>query len=163
MKRDGTESLSIQLSFRQKVGLIFALVLAMALSVSWAHFANAQADPDQEFSARRVASGAARPVAGVSNSGDNSNICAPILQVINTGNVLNQQGVLQLLRELSKEGLLAPVLFDKQGNPVQAFRNPDDLVDFLDDLIDLEGSSIDEQASLEVNCDQTIEQAEAVN
>ena len=102
-------------------------------------------------------------MAGVSNSGDNSNICAPILQVINTGNVLNQQGVLQLLRDLSKEGLLAPVLFDKQGNPLQAFRNPDDLVDFLDDLIDLEGSSIDEQASLEVNCDQTIEQAEAAN
>jgi hypothetical protein len=163
MKRDGTESLSIQLSVRQKGGLILALLLAIALSVSWAHLANAQADPDQEFSARRVTSGTATPVADVSNSGDNSNICAPILQVINTGNVLNQQAVLQSLRDLSKQGLLAPVLFDKQGNPVQAFRNPDELVDFLDDLIDLEGSSIDEQASLEVNCDQTIEQAEAVN
>ncbi|HZB84330.1 MAG TPA: hypothetical protein VE288_15955 [Rubrobacteraceae bacterium] len=163
MRKDGTQSLSIQLSFRQKVALILAFVLAIALSLGWAHFAYAQADPDQEFSARRVTSGAATPVADVSNSGDNSNICAPILQVINTGNVVNQQGVLELLRELSKEGLLAPTLFDKQGNPVQAFRNPDELVDFLDDLIDLEGSSIDEQASLEVNCDQTIEQAEAVN
>jgi len=98
-------------------------------------------------------------VAGVSNSGDNSNVCAPILQVINTGNVLNQQAVLQSLRDLTKQGLLAPVLFDKQRNPLQTFRNPDQLVDFLDDLIDMEGSSIDEQASLEVNCDQTLEQA----
>jgi hypothetical protein len=157
MNRDGTQSLSIRLSFRQKVGLILAFVLAIALSLSWAHFAYAQAD--QELSARRVTSGAARPVAGVSNSGDNSNVCAPILQVINTGNVLNQQAVLQSLRDLSKQGLLAPVLFDKQGNPLRTFRNPDQLVDFLDDLIDMEGSSIDEQASLEVNCDQTLEQA----
>jgi hypothetical protein len=137
------------------------LVLAIALSASWAQFANAQ--PDQRFSAGRVTSGAATPVAGVNNSGDNSNIYAPILQVVNTGNVLNQQGILELLRELSKQGLLAPVLFDRQGNPVQTFRNPDELVDFLDDLIDLQGSSIDEQPSLEVNCDQTIQQAEAVS
>ena len=161
MKRNDTNSLSVQLSFRQKVGLILALVFAIALSVSWAHFANAQAD--QGFSARRVASGAATPVAGVNNSGNNSNICAPILQVVNTGNVVNQQGVLELLRELSRDGLLAPVLFDQRGNRTQFFRRPDDVIDFLDDLIDLEGSSIDEQPSLEVNCDQTIEQAAATN
>ena len=161
MKRDGTESLNIQLSFRQKVGLILAFVLAIAFSVSWAEFASAQAD--QGFSARRVTSGTARPVAGVNNSGDNSNICVAILQVVNTGNVVNQQGVLELLRELSKDGLLAPVLFDQRGNRTQFFRSPDDLIDFLDDLIDLEGSSIDEQPSLEVNCDQTIEQAAATN
>ena len=157
MNRDGTQSLNIRLSFRQKVGLILAFVLAIALSVSWAHLAYAQAD--QELSARRVTSGAATPKAGVSNSGDNSNVCAPILQVINTGNVVNQQAVLQSLRDLTKQGLLAPVLFDKQGKPLQTFNNPDQLVDFLDDLIDMEGSSIDEQPSLEVNCDQTIEQA----
>ncbi|MBV9453550.1 MAG: hypothetical protein JOZ19_05440 [Rubrobacter sp.] len=159
MKRDSTKYLSVQVSFRQKVGLILALGLAIMLSASWAHSANAQANPNQEFSARGATSGAANPVAGVSNSGDNSNICAPILQVVNTGNVLNQQGVLEWLRQLTEEGLLAPVLFDKQGNPLQFFHSPDDLVDFLDDLVDLQGSSIDEEPSLDVTCDQAIVQA----
>src|ERR687886_1231583 len=152
MKRADTGLVGIQPGFRRTAGIILALGLASALLMSWAKLASAQGS--QEFSESRNRSGAATPVAGVSNSGDNSNICAPILQVINTGNVLNEQGVLQAL---------APIIFDQYGNPLQIFRNPDDLSDFIDDVLDLEGSSIDMAPSLDVNCDQTIEQAAATD
>ena len=152
MKRADTGLVVAQPGVRRTVGIILALILASALLMSWAKLASAQGS--QEFSESRNRSGAATPVAGVSNSGDNSNICAPILQVINTGNVLNEQGILQAL---------APIIFDQYGNPLQIFRNPDDLSDFVDDVLDLEGSSIDMAPSLDVNCDQTIEQAAATD
>ena len=156
MKRADTGLVGIQTSFRRTVGIILALILASALLMSWARLASAQ--DSQGFSESRNTSGAATPVAGVSNSGDNSNICAPILQVINTGNVLNEQGILQAL---------APIIFDQYGNPLQIFRNPDDLVDFVDDftddVLDVTGSSIDMEPTLDVNCDQTIEQAAATD
>ena len=95
MKRAATGLVGIQPGFRRTTSIFLALVLASALLMSWAHLASAQ--DSQGFSESRNRSGAATPVAGVSNSGDNSNICAPILQVINTGNVLNEQGILQAL------------------------------------------------------------------
>ena len=50
--------------------------------------------PDsQEFSIRRLTSGAANPVTRISNTGDNVNLCTPVQQVANTGNVANEQGV----------------------------------------------------------------------
>ena len=58
-------------------------------------------DPDdptpvsQEFSERRIASGKASPSSSFSNSGDNVNACPTTQQVVNTGNVANQQGVSQ--------------------------------------------------------------------
>ena len=56
-------------------------------------------DPDaavsQEFSERRITSGKASPSFSVSNSGDNANICPTGQQIVNTGNVANQQGVSQ--------------------------------------------------------------------
>jgi hypothetical protein len=57
--------------------------------------ANDPAVVSQEFSERRITSGKASPSFSVSNSGDNSNICATGQQVVNTGNVANQQGVSQ--------------------------------------------------------------------
>src|SRR5919202_1807271 len=58
------------------------------------------ADPDnpsvsQEFSERRIQSGSASPSSSFSNSGDNVNACPTNQQVVNTGNVANQQGVTQ--------------------------------------------------------------------
>ena len=57
------------------------------------------ADPDpgvsQEFSERRIQSGSASPSSSFSNSGDNVNACPTTQQVVNTGNVANQQGVVQ--------------------------------------------------------------------
>ncbi len=57
-------------------------------------------DPDppvvsQEFSQRRIESGSASPSSSFSNSGDNVNACPTTQQVVNTGNVANQQGVVQ--------------------------------------------------------------------
>jgi hypothetical protein len=56
-------------------------------------------DPDavasQEFSERRIQSGSASPSSSFSNTGDNVNACPTTQQVVNTGNVANQQGVVQ--------------------------------------------------------------------
>ena len=51
------------------------------------------APASQEFSERRITSGAANPVTRISNTGDNVNLCTPVQQVANTGNVANEQGV----------------------------------------------------------------------
>ena len=53
----------------------------------------------QEFSQRRIRSGAASPSVNISSTGDNVNLCAPVQQVANTGNVVNQQGVVQYASE----------------------------------------------------------------
>ena len=49
----------------------------------------------QELSERRITSGAASPKVVVSNSGNNANLCPTVQQVANTGNVANEQGVVQ--------------------------------------------------------------------
>ena len=49
----------------------------------------------QEFSERRIESGSASPSSSFSNTGDNVNACPTTQQVVNTGNVANQQGVVQ--------------------------------------------------------------------
>src|SRR5919199_6437944 len=49
----------------------------------------------QEFSERRIESGSASPSSSFSNTGDNVNACSTTQQVVNTGNVANQQGVTQ--------------------------------------------------------------------
>jgi hypothetical protein len=49
----------------------------------------------QEFSERRIESGSASPSSSFSNSGNNVNACPTNQQVVNTGNVANQQGVTQ--------------------------------------------------------------------
>ena len=49
----------------------------------------------EEFSERRITSGAASPKVAVSNSGNNVNLCPTVQQVAQTGNVANEQGVVQ--------------------------------------------------------------------
>ncbi len=51
----------------------------------------------QEFSEEDVESGDVEPAVDISNTGDQVNLCAAILQSANTGNVQNQQGVSQYL------------------------------------------------------------------
>nr|MDQ3833160.1 hypothetical protein [Actinomycetota bacterium] len=46
----------------------------------------------QGFSERRITSGAANPTTTIGNTGDNANLCTPVQQVSNTGNVANEQG-----------------------------------------------------------------------
>ena len=53
----------------------------------------------QEFSERRITSGGASPSTGVSNAGDNANLSPTSQQAANTGNVANEQGVVQSCSE----------------------------------------------------------------
>jgi hypothetical protein len=53
----------------------------------------------QEFSERRIQSGSASPSSSFSNTGDNVNACPTTQQVVNTGNVANEQGVVQYASE----------------------------------------------------------------
>ena len=53
----------------------------------------------QGFSERRIQSGPASPSTGVSNTGDNANLSPTSQQAANTGNVANEQGVVQSCSE----------------------------------------------------------------
>src|SRR5919205_660403 len=55
----------------------------------------AAAPASQEFSERRITSGPAAPKAAVSNTGDNVDLCPAVQQTAQTGNVANEQGVIQ--------------------------------------------------------------------
>src|ERR671933_2563250 len=70
------------------------LVVAM-LAVVLVAAAPAIAQVAQGFSERRITSGAASPKVAISNSGNNVNLCPTTQQVVNTGNVANEQGVTQ--------------------------------------------------------------------
>jgi hypothetical protein len=56
-------------------------------------FVDGFVEPAQEFSIRRVESGPCNETARINNAGNNVNLSAPVQQVCNTGNVLNEQGV----------------------------------------------------------------------
>ena len=57
--------------------------------------APALAQVSQEFSERRDTSGKASPSVAVKNTGKNANICTALQQAAQTGQVLNEQGVVQ--------------------------------------------------------------------
>jgi hypothetical protein len=111
----------------------------------------------QEFSERRITSGAANPTTRISNTGDNVNLCAPVQQVSNTGNVANEQGVVEgdngffpvddRFRFVDGRFGFFPV--DRFGF---GFDNGD---------LDLTGSEINIEPSATAECTQTIEQAAA--
>ena len=70
------------------------LVVAM-LAVVLVAAVPALAQVSQEFSERRDTSGSASPKIAVSNTGDNVNLCPEVQQIAQTGQVLNEQGVVQ--------------------------------------------------------------------
>ena len=70
------------------------LVVAM-LAVVVVAAIPAIAQVSQEQSERRITSGPASPKVEIKNSGDNVNECGPIQQIAQTGNVANEQGVVQ--------------------------------------------------------------------
>ena len=69
------------------LGAILALVLVAA--------APAIAQVSQEQSERRITSGTASPKTEISNKGNNVNLCPTTQQSAQTGNVANEQGVVQ--------------------------------------------------------------------
>jgi LPXTG-motif cell wall-anchored protein len=139
--------------------------------------------PNQEFSERRIRSGAANPTTRITNSGNNVNLCAPVQQIANTGNVANEQGVIpgSGFGFIPAYGSRTDGFFGNDGR--FAFPDNDRFVvlgdrdGFFDDGrfndgrfndgfnrngdIDLEGSSINVDGTLNSDCTQTISQAAA--
>jgi hypothetical protein len=114
---------------------------------------------NQEFSIRRITSGAANPVTNISNTGSNVNLCPTNQQVVNTGNVANEQGV------VLGPGATAPEFVTPTGFfVVDGFLVPEDREFFFEPTtgdIDFTGSEINIAPSVSGSCTQTIEQAAA--
>ncbi len=76
------------------------MLLAAMAAVVLVAAAPAIAQVSQGFSQEDVESGDVEPTVEISNSGDNVNICGTVLQSANSGNVQNEQGVVQYQDEL---------------------------------------------------------------
>jgi LPXTG-motif cell wall-anchored protein len=122
---------------------------------------------DLRFRISRIESGRASPSVNISNTGNNVNLCLGIQQVVNTGNVANQQGVFQYNNEAG-DGFLFDrgdrgFLFDRGDRGFLFDRG--DRFGFFDGFdnndIDFEGSSIQINPDQVVECQQTIIQAAA--
>src|SRR5919199_5407674 len=74
------------------------LMVAM-LAIVLVAAAPAIAQVAQGFSESRIQSGPASPKVAVSSTGDNVNLCPTVQQIANTGNVANEQGVVQYKSE----------------------------------------------------------------
>src|ERR671928_2026522 len=75
----------------RRIKAILAIAAAVGTMVTMSAPVMAQ-DFGQEFRERRITSGAANPTTTIRNTGDNANLCTPVQQVSNTGNVANEQG-----------------------------------------------------------------------
>ena len=158
----------------QRILLVLSLVAMLALS---ALPAMAQ-DFGQEFSERRITSGAANPTTTIRNTGDNANLCTPVQQVSNTGNVANEQGVTQIggPGTTTTPQLSLPFGFFV-GSDGLVHDNDGFIVGTVDDFlvpvvdgffveptsgdIDLTGSEITIEPTESATCDQTINQSAA--
>jgi hypothetical protein len=134
----------------------------------------------QGFSERRITSGAANPTTTIGNTGDNANLCTPVQQVSNTGNVANEQGVTQIggPGTTTTPQLVLPFGFFV-GSDGLVHDNDGFIVGTVNDFlvvptttdgfftpttsgdIDFEGSTIDIEPTETASCDQTINQSAA--
>ena len=80
------------------------MLLAAMVAVVLVAAAPAMAQLAQEFSQEDVESGGVEPVVEISNKGNNVNICGTVLQSANSGNVQNEQGVVQYQVEVDDIG-----------------------------------------------------------
>jgi hypothetical protein len=116
-------------------------------------------DFGQEFSERRITSGAANPTTTIRNTGDNVNLCTPVQQVSNTGNVANEQGFVPVGNGFIDNGFIDNGFIDN-GFIDNGFLFPVDNFGFGGD-VDFEGSNITIEPSATATCDQTLNQAAA--
>ena len=80
------------------------MMLAAIVAIVLVAAAPAMAQLEQEFSQEDVESGGVSPAVGISNSGNNVNICGTVLQSANSGNVQNEQGAVQYEVEVDDVG-----------------------------------------------------------
>ena len=71
------------------------MLLAAMVAIVLVAAAPAMAQVAQGFSQEDVESGGVSPAVGISNKGNNVNMCPVIHQSANSGNVQNEQGVVQ--------------------------------------------------------------------
>jgi hypothetical protein len=71
------------------------MIVLSLVAIALVAIAPAMAQVSQEFSEEDVESGDVEPVVEISNAGNNVNLCPTVLQSANSGNVQNQQGVVQ--------------------------------------------------------------------
>ena len=71
------------------------MMMAAMLAIVVVAAAPAVAQVSQGFSQEDVESGDVEPTVEISNKGNNVNICGTVLQSANSGNVQNEQGVVQ--------------------------------------------------------------------
>jgi hypothetical protein len=76
------------------------MVVLSLVAIALVAVAPAMAQLEHEFSQEDVESGDVEPVVEFSNTGDNVNFCGTVLQSANSGNVQNQQGVVQYQDEV---------------------------------------------------------------
>ena len=76
------------------------MVVLSLVAIALVAAAPAMAQVSQEFEQEDVESGDVEPTVEISNTGNNANICGTILQSANSGNVQNQQGVVQYQDEV---------------------------------------------------------------
>ena len=139
----------------RRIKAILAIGAAVGTMVTMSAPVMAQ-DFGQEFRERRITSGAANPTTTIRNTGDNVNLCTPVQQVSNTGNVANEQGVVE-----GSDGLF-PV-DDRFLFPVDNRFGffPVDNFGFGGSDLDFTGSEINVAPTTSGSCTQTIEQAAA--
>ena len=114
------------------------------------HFVDNVGPADQEFSIRRITSGAANPTTNISNTGNNVNLCPTVQQTANTGNVANEQGFVPVGNGFIDNGFID-----------NGFLFPVDNFGFDNGDIDFTGSQINIAPAVSGSCTQTIEQASA--
>ncbi len=76
------------------------MVVLSLVAIALVAVAPAMAQLEHEFSQEDVESGDVEPVVEISNAGNNVNLCPTVLQSANSGNVQNQQGVVQYQDEV---------------------------------------------------------------
>ncbi len=80
------------------------MMLAAIVAIVLVAAAPAMAQLEQEFSQEDVESGGVSPAVGITNSGNNVNMCPVIHQSANSGNVQNEQGAVQYEVEVDDVG-----------------------------------------------------------
>ena len=163
----------------RRIKAILAIGAAVGTMVTMSAPVMAQ-DFGQEFSERRITSGAANPTTTIRNTGDNANLCTPVQQVSNTGNVANEQGVTQIggPGTTTTPQLVLPFGFFV-GSDGLVHDNDGFIVGTVNDFlvvptttdgfftpttsgdIDLTGSEITIEPTESASCDQTINQSAA--
>jgi hypothetical protein len=142
----------------RRIKAILAIGAAVGTMVTMSAPVMAQ-DFGQEFRERRITSGAANPTTTIRNTGDNVNLCTPVQQVSNTGNVANEQGFVPVGNGFIDNGFIDNGFIDN-GFIDNGFLFPVDNFGFGGD-VDFEGSNITIEPSATATCDQTLNQAAA--